>query len=317
MSFLNKEKLRFLISFILTIIVHALFLVILHYGVSIKLEALPEYSGPLYIELGEHSISEDEKAGIEEEKEKIAANTEKKEEKPEIEKAEAEKKNEEPAKKIKVEKKEQITEKKRVDSNIIRTVTKEQAERAREDAESEDRIEENTAVEEKVTAAKEDSAAAKEEIAAAEEESIEEEYIPGLEHASLDRLDKVIQASKESDVKTPTEKENKDSTYGDSVTDKKEGARIRWEDNRIRVPLSNPNPLVPDWVSREGITKLEVEVTFSLNPDGFLEDIKIKKSSGYPDVDISFTDALKKWRYSAGNSVENVKGTGTFSITLK
>jgi len=298
MSFLSKEKLRYLISFILTFVIHGIFLVILHYGVSIRVEALPEYSGPLYIEIGEHSISEDEEARVEIKKEEVTAK---------IEKTEVEEKKKEPVEKIKekIEKKEQIIEEVHVDSSKIETVTIEETTKAHEDLEAEDRI------------------AKEEENVVTEEEKVEalenEEYIPGLEETSLDRLDKLLKESKESETENVAEGDSKDiKVSGDSLIDKDEkGTRISWEDNQVRVPLNNPNPEVPDWVSREGITKLEVAVSFSLTSEGFLTNLKIEKSSGHTDVDESFIVALRKWRYSSGSSVENVKGTGTFSITIK
>jgi TonB family protein len=58
-----------------------------------------------------------------------------------------------------------------------------------------------------------------------------------------------------------------------------------------------------------------VVISFVLTPDGILTGFKVKKSSGYPEVDAAVVDALRRWRFPAVIGTENVSGEITYYIS--
>jgi TonB family protein len=128
---------------------------------------------------------------------------------------------------------------------------------------------------------------------------------PEPEQSALDLsdLDKMLET--EPDISSgPVE--NKEPGNSDFSLD--------WEDAaQGREVVSHPNPDLPDWVSKEGI-KLKVIVAFTLTPQGFLQNIKLEISCGFPDVDDAVMKAIRNWRFKAVNSTLNVKGSVTYYI---
>lgn len=89
---------------------------------------------------------------------------------------------------------------------------------------------------------------------------------------------------------------------------------IEW-DNREqgRDTAETPAPIVPAWVSREGLS-LTVDVTFVLTDAGLLRDVKVAKSSGYSDVDSAVLEALRRWRFRAAPNSRDISGRVRYSI---
>jgi len=98
-----------------------------------------------------------------------------------------------------------------------------------------------------------------------------------------------------------------DRPAGGSGDISREGVSIRWEDPaQGREPSFMPKPAIPAWVSKAGLT-LTIEVSFVLTPQGVMQSVRVGKSSGYSDVDTSVLEALRRWKFKpvAGRTTVN------------
>jgi TonB family protein len=87
-----------------------------------------------------------------------------------------------------------------------------------------------------------------------------------------------------------------------------EGVSILWENPALgREPTFMPRPVIPKWVSEAGL-RLTVEFDFVLTPQGVLSGVRLRKSSGYSDVDSSVWEALMRWKFKPVASRAEVKG---------
>jgi TonB family protein len=68
-----------------------------------------------------------------------------------------------------------------------------------------------------------------------------------------------------------------------------------------------PKPVIPKWVSEAGL-RLTVEFDFILTPQGVLNGVRLRKSSGYSDVDSAVWEALLRWKFKPVGSRDEVKG---------
>lgn len=76
-------------------------------------------------------------------------------------------------------------------------------------------------------------------------------------------------------------------------------------------------PKIPGWVEERGIS-LSGELKFWVFPDGLVDpNIQIKETSGYPEVDKLFSDALKMGRFSPIKEERKEWGILSFKIELK
>jgi TonB family protein len=94
---------------------------------------------------------------------------------------------------------------------------------------------------------------------------------------------------------------------------------IHWdqpEAAKARKLLSSPQPQIPVWVSKQGLT-LTVLVSFTLTPDGFLRDVNVEASSGYNEVDAAVMEAVRLWRFSAAPSSRNIHGLIPYVIRAR
>ncbi len=71
------------------------------------------------------------------------------------------------------------------------------------------------------------------------------------------------------------------------------------EGSTIRSPISQPLPRMPSWLEEEG-ERVKVVVSYDVNREGYLENLTIRSSSGYRAVDVAVLEALRRWRYEAG-----------------
>lgn len=93
-----------------------------------------------------------------------------------------------------------------------------------------------------------------------------------------------------------------------------EGFQIQWQNpSEGRQVVQSAQPEIPAWVSREGL-RLQVAVSFVLQPSGYLRDIRIAASSGYSDVDTAVVAALRRWRFSSSPGAPDVRGEVTYLI---
>jgi TonB family protein len=88
----------------------------------------------------------------------------------------------------------------------------------------------------------------------------------------------------------------------------REGVSILWENPALgREPTFMPKPVIPKWVSEAGL-RLTVEFDFVLTPQGVLNAVRPRKSSGYSDVDSAVWEALLRWKFKPVASRAEVKG---------
>lgn len=77
--------------------------------------------------------------------------------------------------------------------------------------------------------------------------------------------------------------------------EKKEKLAIEWE-GLGRSVLRKYSPSYPSWAEKGGV-EAEVQLKFSVLPNGLVGWVKIEESSGFPELDILAINSLKKWRF--------------------
>ena len=98
------------------------------------------------------------------------------------------------------------------------------------------------------------------------------------------------------------------SGTGAGETAQEGSSSISWENPALgREPTFMPRPVIPKWVSDAGL-RLTVEFDFVLTPHGVLNGVRLRKSSGYSDVDSSVWEALLRWKFKPVASRAEVKG---------
>jgi len=99
-----------------------------------------------------------------------------------------------------------------------------------------------------------------------------------------------------------------------SAQEGREGIMILWDNpSQGREPTDTPRPQIPDWVSEKGL-RLQVVVSFELTPQGLLQHVKVEKGCGYPDVDAAVLEALRRWRFQPVSSARTVTGRVPYTI---
>ncbi len=86
-----------------------------------------------------------------------------------------------------------------------------------------------------------------------------------------------------------------------------------------RKILARRLPEYPDWAEEKGISAI-VQIFFTVRPDGSIRtNMRVDRSSGYPELDQLAKEALLKWRFSATRSASDEQtawGVITFRFTL-
>jgi TonB family protein len=99
-----------------------------------------------------------------------------------------------------------------------------------------------------------------------------------------------------------------------SAQEGREGIVILWDDpSQGREPTYTPRPQIPAWVSDQGL-RLQVVVSFELTPQGVLRDVKVEQGSGYSDVDAAVLEALRRWKFRPVSSARTVTGRVPYTI---
>jgi len=94
----------------------------------------------------------------------------------------------------------------------------------------------------------------------------------------------------------------------------REGIVILWDDpSQGREPTYTPRPRIPAWVSKQGL-RLQVVVSFVLTPQGVLRDVTVERGSGYSDVDSAVLEALRRWKFRPVFSTRAVTGRVPYTI---
>ncbi|MBN2532298.1 MAG: TonB family protein [Spirochaetales bacterium] len=298
----HKDQERFLASVGIAAVLHLVLFTGLHFFLNIKPELPPEYAGPLYLEIGNEFEQEITRREIIQEKEK--------------------KQEEKTVPDVKQDKKEKQT--KDDSASIVK----------RDDSENKNRDVKQTEPEINPVKDDADSYPANEKEAedtqAGKEDGVPDKtpqptpgltptpYDPALEEDNLAELDRLLEEG--SSGKTDPDKEGSTDTgktkKDDATSEESGGPHIEWEDSRDRKPVTTFEPVIPDWVSRQGL-KLRVKVSFLLTPDGFLTSLSVMESSGHTDVDNSIIEALRKWRFPPVSGTKNIRGEITYVIGLR
>jgi TonB family protein len=93
-----------------------------------------------------------------------------------------------------------------------------------------------------------------------------------------------------------------------------DGFLIQWEDpSQGREATSRPLPALPAWVSEQGL-RLKITVSFVLNPQGTLDDVRTEEGSGYTDVDAAVLEALRRWKFKPVAGTRSVRGRVSYII---
>jgi protein TonB len=105
-------------------------------------------------------------------------------------------------------------------------------------------------------------------------------------------------------------------TDGEAVSEG--GPVITWEEEGEKRDLLSPikRPKIPPWVEKEGLN-LEVVVSFTVTPEGHISSFKVERSSGYPDVDASVLDTVRKLKFNPVSGDRTVRGKITYVIRTK
>jgi TonB family protein len=114
---------------------------------------------------------------------------------------------------------------------------------------------------------------------------------------------------------------------GDPFTDTATGGRaaprrgtgapnITWEEgSQGRQLLSlGETPRIPEWVKEQGLD-LKVEISFSVTPDGHTTSLMVNRSSGFPDVDKSVIESVRKFRFNPIDEDRVARGKISYLIS--
>ena len=133
---------------------------------------------------------------------------------------------------------------------------------------------------------------------------------------NMESLDQAIEEGGTGDTGGPAAD---DRTGGQRDTSRKTGApNITWEEgSQGRKLLSlGERPRIPEWVKREGLD-LNVEVSFSVTPEGHTTSIVVNRSSGYPDVDAAVLESVRKLRFNPIRDDRYARGKISYLISTK
>lgn len=133
-----------------------------------------------------------------------------------------------------------------------------------------------------------------------------------LEEDNLSELDRLLEQGSTSESTTETEKGDGDGGL-DSGTKTEKSYSIEWEDNSKRQVIYLAKPEIPEWVSKQGIT-LRGVYSFSITADGFVIDITVVHSCGYPDVDTAIKQAIARSKFVAVSGSHSVRAEITYII---
>jgi TonB family protein len=133
---------------------------------------------------------------------------------------------------------------------------------------------------------------------------------------NMDQLDEVLEESRGG---AGTGSTDSDARGGQARAEPGSGMpRIVWDDaSSGRVLLSSGGlPRIPEWVKREGLV-LKVEVAFSVTPEGHTTSLSVLLSSGYPDVDASVLESVRKLRFNPIQDDRYARGKIRYLISKK
>jgi TonB family protein len=111
-----------------------------------------------------------------------------------------------------------------------------------------------------------------------------------------------------------------DRTGGESRSPRSHGTpNIVWEDSSAGRELLSTieKPDFPDWVKREGLGDLIVEVSFTVIPEGYPSSLAVNLSSGFPDVDSAVLEVVRKLQFTPISEDHYARGSISFLISTE
>jgi len=133
---------------------------------------------------------------------------------------------------------------------------------------------------------------------------------------NMESLDQAIEEGGEGGTGGPV---SDNRTGGKASTARSTGApSITWEkgsQGRKLISLGE-RPRIPEWVKREGLN-LRVEISFSVTPEGHTTSLMVNISSGYPDVDASVIESVRKLRFNPISEDRYARGKIAYFISTK
>ena len=83
-----------------------------------------------------------------------------------------------------------------------------------------------------------------------------------------------------------------------------------------RPILKKVIPQYPPWAEEQGIIG-SVRIWFTVTPDGEVRsNMRVTKTTGYPDLDKLALDALKQWRFATFNTTDDSSQWGIITFTF-
>ncbi|MBN1411642.1 MAG: TonB family protein [Spirochaetales bacterium] len=300
-----KQSDRLKASLIFSILIYGVVFVIFQFIITLPVSPPDEYAGPIFVNLEPETMSPllKEKETVKREEVKTTV----KEEKTAVAKTEN-KKVTEPLKKTTVTKKDTtVTNKKTADS--VSPIKKNE-------------VKSNTTPIDNTTKGKiteEEKAPVTEQGTESQQKTVQttkkKEEESALNKENMSELDKALNQNDSGTTKTDSSKTSANTKdLNNSSPTNESGINIQWEDNKNRTHGTIGKPIIPDWVSKQGL-QLKVVISFTLTPKGTLTGFKPDPSCGYTDVDNAVIDVLRKLKFEAIPGAQTVKGKITYIIT--
>ncbi|HUT65139.1 MAG TPA: TonB family protein [Spirochaetota bacterium] len=135
---------------------------------------------------------------------------------------------------------------------------------------------------------------------------------------NLSRLDDALVTDSDKTPQTSAEGSAASTVPTEGVAVSKGGPVITWEEEGEERSLLSPikNPEIPSWVNKEGLN-LDIVVSFAVTPEGHTSSIKVERSTGYPDVDASVLDTVRKLKFNPVSGDRTVRGRINYMIRTK
>ena len=311
---------RLVVSVFLAILTHFILLLVLQLVVKFERSRIPEYSGPLYVTLGETPD--------------VAPVIEKAQEPKQLPRMDREQPRveQQPAEQARPEQGSESAGLPRIRSVPTTETTQEPTERPRTglrflDTEKTPSSDERYLPQEReaLQSPPAQAESSREPVPAQEVPAPRQSVRPQEEQdqppvLDLSRLDSSLT---QTDTSTGTESGSREggptsqpATGAESTAaqEGREGIVILWDDpSQGREPTDTPRPQIPAWVSKQGL-RLRVVVSFVLTPQVVLRDVTVEQSSGYSEVDTAVSEALRLWKFPAVFSTRAVKGRVPYKI---
>ena len=91
------------------------------------------------------------------------------------------------------------------------------------------------------------------------------------------------------------------------------------EVDRLPVKVRHVQPVYPAWALEQDIES-EVTVSLTIGAEGDVRDVRVQKSSGYPDFDDAAVTAVSLWRFApalVGDRAIAVRAKQTIRFSLR